>query len=130
MLTEIFILTAGLVLSSLMARKKGRVAPAKGGGDLPWFLTCQKDKWHDLIVMIDDDLLERKQNEKEWSCYLIMMSTNDGNDYEEQEVPFWAMDDFYDAVKPTFEAGDARIELQYRLSLGDGGINIGEFRES
>jgi len=126
MLTVVYIWIAGLMLSTLLARKKGRTAPPKGGGDLPWFLTCKEDRWIEIGVVLLEGMLERQENEKDWSCYEIRMAVDSG-DTEDHEVPFWCMDDFYDAVVKAYERGDDTINLEYRRSSRDG-LNIGEFR--
>lgn len=97
-------------------------------------LSVSDGNWHPIEIDLEDnDLLEPQKipsptdEKKTWSCYNVNMSI-DGGEFEEHEIPFWAMKPFHEAVKEAWEANEeTSLELLYKREV-DGKVNTATFR--
>lgn len=88
-------------------------APSKA--PLPWMLQIDEGKWTEFsydqssVVEIDDDGPEEK-----WNAYRLDIKF-DGEDLDNEIVPFHAMQDFYDAsVDAKAKKGWVEMEVKRR----------------
>lgn len=70
---------------------------APSGNNLPWMVRAESDKW--ITFVVKQSSVEKAENERGWSCYTGLMKDIDSKGAEDgiHEIPFWAMDGFYDA---------------------------------
>lgn len=110
----------------------GKKAPAKrtksdlepDGGDLPYLLTLEEGKKHN--IEIDLDSIEKTKDggpDGDWSCYRVTL-----DDEENEEVPFWAMKAFYACIPDEWEDGET-LELVYKRKEKNG-KNTASFQEA
>jgi len=85
---------------------------APSNTDLPWMVTAEEDDW--ITFAVKQQTLEKTKNEKGWSCYTGEMKDIDMKGIEDgdHEVPFWAMDAFFDAYT---EADNEKGWQQYKF---------------
>jgi len=65
-------------------------------GNLPWMVTAETGEW--IKFHVKQETLDKTENDKGWSCYTGEMKFP-GEEYDdgEHEVPFWAMQEMFDA---------------------------------
>ncbi len=84
-------------------------------------MELEAKEWHD--VEIDLDSVEDGTNDRGWNCYFATI-----NGTENEEIPFWAMRDFYafyESLSPKVQK--KTIEVQFRRKIVNG-KNTAEFR--
>ncbi len=98
----------------------------RSGGDLPWMVTAKLDK--KVVFEVKLQTISMSKNGKGWSCYMAQMKTDSGafEDDGDHEVPFWAMDEFADAIEDAPDKG--WYELTYTRSEDANGQNVATFR--
>ncbi len=99
---------------------------APSSGDLPLMVGTKKNRW--VTVSVDLDTIDKTENDKGWSCYHTDSLIVDGEEDETGEIPFWAMEpffDIYDALPKKEQKGV--FELEYKRTE-KGGRNYADFR--
>lgn len=95
-------------------------------GNGPWMLRSPEDEWTKFSLKIES--VVKDTNDRGWSCYTAQMKlikmkgVEDGN----HEIPFWAMEAFFD-LYILLDEDDGWIGLRYRRSRS-GDQNEAEFR--
>lgn len=106
------------------ANKRDLSAITPKGADLPYLMKLDENEWHDLNMNLD---FEMSENDKGWSCYKVDFE-HDGESLEDEEIPFWAMEAFFDAVQADYEKGETDMQLQFKRRVVNG-KNKAYFRE-
>jgi len=100
---------------------------APEGGDLPKMVTAEENEW--ITIVVDLDSVQKEKNggpDEEWSCYRFN-GVIDGEDVEDEEVPFWAMKAFWDLVGQEYQRGSEMVEIDYQR-VKRGNKNTARFR--
>jgi len=113
-------------------RKQAEQAKEDSGGNASFFWTAELDEWHEIEVHPDTIVVRPEQvngEDHEWKKRTyVMISTEDSAVPLEEEVPFWATDDFFDELLSSPEDSGS-VEMKYKRTK-KGGVNRGKFRLS
>lgn len=106
--------------------KLNEVNAAATGGDMPWFGGTELETWVAISVKpITMDHSKDAGPDGEWSCIRLMADV-EGDGFEEQEIPFWAMEPFLEALDDANDE-DAIVEMLYKRKRS-GKKNIAHFK--
>lgn len=107
------------------------------GGDLPWFVSCKKETWHQFDVEPSTATVEKDGGKDgEWSCIRVLCNVPKGDDDEgdewggewrEEEIPFWAMKAFVAILKEECDPDDTIVNLAYKRTQ-NGTKNVAHFK--
>jgi len=120
------------VVQSAMAKKqtsaKDRLAAlrAKATQQTDPFWGAEEDEWIDVIVNIDSITVEEDDDDK-WKTTTTINCTIDGEDYDDMEVPFWAVDSMFEALEDAKVDDDSNAELRFKR-VKDGKKNNGKWK--
>ena len=107
-------------------RKQAEKAQAEAGGNASFFWTAELDEWHTITV--DPSEIEvRLEEDSDWKKRTYCL-VNSGEGYEEEEIPFWCTDDFFDELLSSDESAQT-VVMDYKRTK-KGGVNKGKFRLS
>jgi len=68
-------------------------------GDLPWFVEVKESTWTSFDVRpATVETAKDGGPDKEWSCIRVEIETDAEDGYYVEEVPFWAMNEFLEAL--------------------------------
>ncbi len=68
-------------------------------GKLPYFVSCEENVWHDIIVdPATMNVCDDGGKDGEWSCIRLKVGVPERDDMYEEEIPFWAMEGFMDCL--------------------------------
>lgn len=101
------------------------------GGDLPWFVSCKRDEWHQFDCEPGTATVEKDGGKDgKWSCIRVLCnvpSDDESEEWDEQEVPFWAMKPFVAILKEECDPDDTIVSLFYKRTQS-GTKNIAHFK--
>ncbi len=112
-------------------RAKAKQAQVDAGGQASFFWSAELDEWHSITVYPDTiDVRPEQVNGEDhsWKKRTYVEVTTDDTDQQEEEVPFWCQDDFFDELLSSPE-DSGTIEMDYKRTK-KGGTNRGKFRLS
>lgn len=98
-------------------------------GDLPWMVTVEIGEW--IKFHVQQTSVDKTENDKGWSCYIGEMRFP-GGEYEDgvHEIPFWAMQTFFDAyVEQDKDSGWAYYRYKRKESQGKNTAVIEVFKK-
>jgi len=125
-----------LVAISMVKRKadwraKAKQAQVDAGGNASFFWTAELDDWHTITVYPDTIDVRPEETNGEahsWKKRTYCEVSTDDTDQQEEEIPFWCIDDFFDELLSSPE-DSGTIEMDYKRTK-KGGTNRGKFRLS
>jgi len=105
-------------------------AKEDAGGQASFFWSAALNEWHEITVY-PDTIEVRLEEGSEWKkrTYVeITVSAEDEAESNEEEVPFWCAEDFFDELLSSPE-DSGTIDMKYKRTK-KGGVNYGKFRLS
>lgn len=112
-------------------RKKAEQAKKDSGGNASFFWTAELDEWHEITVYPDtiDVRTEDPDSEKDtWKKRTYCEVSTVDTEQQEEEIPFWATEDFFDELLSSPEDSGS-VAMKYKRTK-KGGTNRGKFRLS
>lgn len=108
-------------------RKTAQAAQAESGGQASFFWSAELDTWHDIVVY-PESITVRLEEGSDWKKRTYCDVSTDDTDQQEEEIPFWATDDFFDELLSSPE-DSGTVAMKYKRTK-KGGVNHGKFRLS
>lgn len=127
----IAIVVVGMAAKKAGWRKAAEKAREEAGGQASFFWSAELDEWHEITVYPDTIEVRPEQvngEDHQWKKRTYIEVSTVDTDQQEEEIPFWCQDDFYDELLSSPEdSGD--IEMKFKRTK-KGGTNHGKFRLS
>ncbi len=90
------------------------------------FWGAEEDEWITVTVNIDSITVEEDDDDA-WKTTTSINCVIDGEEYDDMEVPFWAVDSMFEALEDAEVDDDSNATLRFRRSK-DGKKNEGKWK--
>jgi len=116
------------VVRLVMAKPKDKLAAlrAKATQATDPFWGAEEDEWIDVTIDIDSIAVEEDEKEN-WKTTTTITCSIDGENYDDMEVPFWAVDSMFEALEDADIDEDGNAALRFKR-MKDGKKNEGKWK--
>jgi len=90
------------------------------------FWGAEEDDWIEVIIDIDSITVDEDEKDK-WKTTTSINCIIEGEEYDDMEVPFWAVDSMFEALEDAEPDDNNMATLKFRRSK-DGKKNEGKWK--